>query len=139
MAKSSKKTIDAVPEKQKTRKQIAHGRKEARQNLIILISVAVVAVLVVAVLAYGLIQELIVKPNAPVATVDGAEVGLSDYQNFVTFNRYNDYLSISNLQNYLDQLNASPEENSFLISFYQQQLTQIQSALTTVSIVPWMN
>ena len=133
MAKSSNQPKDAVPERQKTRKQIAHGRKEARQNRIILISVVALAVIIVGVLAYGIIQELVVKPAAPVATVNGAEIGLSDYQNFVTFNRYNDYLSISNLQNYLDQLNASPEENSFLISFYQQQLTQIQSALTTVS------
>jgi foldase protein PrsA len=133
MAKSSKKPKDTAPEKQKTKKQIALGRKEARQNRIILISVSVLVLIVVAVLAYGIIQELVIKPGTPVATVDGTDIRLNDYQNFVTFNRYNDYLSISNLQNYLDQLNASPEENSFLISFYQQQLTQIQSALTTVS------
>jgi hypothetical protein len=133
MAKTSKQPKDAVPEKQKTRKQIALGRKEARQNRIILISVLVLVLIVLAVMAYGIIQELILKPDTPVATVNGADIRLSDYQSFVTFNRYNDYLSISNLQNYLDQLNASPEENSFLISFYQQQLTQIQSALTTVS------
>jgi parvulin-like peptidyl-prolyl isomerase len=133
MAKSSKQPKGAVPAKQQTKKQIAHGRKEARQNRIILISVALLIVIILAVLVYGIIQELVLKPNAPVATVDGADIPLADFQNFVTFNRYNDYLSISNLQNYIDQLNASPDENSFLISFYQQQLTQIQSALTTVS------
>jgi peptidyl-prolyl cis-trans isomerase D len=38
-------------------------------------------------------------------------------------------VAISNLQSGIDELSASPEENDFLISFYEQQLQQQQSSL----------
>lgn len=129
MAKSSSKRKETGQATKQTKKQVAIGRKEARQNRIILISVAILITVVVLVLAIGLIQEMIVKPGKPVATVNGANIRSDDYRDFLTYNRYNQYINISNLQDSLDQLQASPEENEFLISFYEQQLSQLQSSL----------
>lgn len=128
MAKSSKKSKDSGVAKQ-TKKQIAFSRKESRQNRIILISVGIVAAVIVLVLAVGVIQELVLKPSKPVATVDGVKLSTDDYKDLLTYNRYNQYVNISNLQNSLDDLRVSPEENQFLISFYEQQLGQLQSSL----------
>ncbi len=130
MAKSSKKQKAPSGEPKQTKKQLALGRKEARQNRIILILVGILAAVILIILAVGIIQEVVLKPNNPVATVNGEKIKTSDYQDLVTYNRYNYYNNISNLEDGLEQMRAEPEENSFLISFYEQQLAQVQTALT---------
>ena len=130
MAKPSRKRKTAPETTKKTKKQIALGRKEARQNRIILILVGALIAVIVLILAVGVIRELVLKPSSPVATVNGEKIRTDDYQNLVTYNRYNYYSNIASLQSALEQLNANPEENEFLISFYEQQLSQVQSALT---------
>ncbi len=129
MAKSSQKRKESDKATRQTKKQIALGRKEARQNRIILISVIALAALIVLILAIGLVQELVLKPNQPVAVVNGVNIPADEYRDLVTYNRYNQYANISGLQNAIDELKASPEENQFLISFYEQQLSQLQSSL----------
>lgn len=132
MAKSSKKTKGTTKEAKQTKKQIAFSRKEARQNRIILIAVGVLVAVIVVVLGIGIVRELIIKPGQPVAIVNQVKIPTDDYQDMVNYNRYNLYLSISNLQNGIDDLRASPEDNEFLISFYEQQLGQLQSSLSLV-------
>ena len=131
MAKSSRKRKASSGETKQTKKQLALGRKEARQNRIILSLVGLLAAVVVIILAVGIIQEVVLKPNSPVATVNGEKIKTVDYQDLVTYNRYNYYNNIGNLQDAIDQMNAEdPEENAFLIQFYEQQLAQVQTALT---------
>jgi parvulin-like peptidyl-prolyl isomerase len=129
MAKSSRKRKDSAEKTRQTKKQIALSRKESRQNRIILIGVGILVAVVVLVLAIGVIQELVLKPSQPVATVNSVKIPTSDYQDLLTYNRYNQHVNISNLQNSLDDLRAAPEGNEFLISFYEQQLGQLQSSL----------
>jgi parvulin-like peptidyl-prolyl isomerase len=129
MAKSPKKRRETPETERKTKKQIARSRKEAQQNRIIYIGVGLLAAIIVVILAIGLLQEFVLKPGQAVATVNGATLRLDDYRDLLTYNRYNQYVAISNLQNSLDELGASPEENDFLISFYEQQLQQQQSSL----------
>lgn len=129
MAKSSKKQQQTPKNEKQTKKQIARSRKEAQQNRIIFIAVGVLIALVVVILAFGILQELVLKPSQPVAEVNGTNIRLDDYRDLLNYNRYNQYLAISNLQSGIDELSASPEENDFLISFYEQQLQQQQSSL----------
>ncbi len=132
MAKSSGKRKEPVPAAKQTKKQIAIGRKEARQNRIILVSVSALIGFVVLILAIGVIQELVLKPNEPVASVNGVQLPVDDYQDLLTYNRYNYYNTLANLQNNLNDLNASPEDNQFLISFYEQQLGQLQTSIVAL-------
>ncbi|MCL7454208.1 MAG: peptidylprolyl isomerase [Anaerolineae bacterium] len=129
MAKASRKRKKSEQVERQTKKQIALGRKEARQNRVILISIVALATLIVAIIAFGVIRELVVEPNQPVATVNGDKIPADVYQDLVTYRRYNQYVQISNMQNALDEMSASPEENEFLISFYEQQISQMQSQL----------
>lgn len=131
MAKASRKHKEEQAKKE-TKKQIALGRKEARQKRIILISVVAVATLIVAIVAFGLVQELIVKPSQPVAIVNGDKIAADQYRDLVTYQRYNQYVQIANLQDGLDQMSTEPEENAFLISFYEQQIGQMQSELALI-------
>ncbi len=132
MAKASRKRKDKTQKAKQTKKQLALSRKEARQNRIILISIGALVAVVVGILAHGVIQELILKPGKPVATVNGVKIRADDYRDMVTYSRYNQYVNIGNLQNSLEDLQASPEDNAFLISFYEQQLGQLQSSLATL-------
>lgn len=115
-----------------TKKQIARSRKDARQNRIVMWSVIGLATLIVLILGFGLVQELLIKPNRPVAIVNGNKISADLYQDLVTYYRYNQYVTIGNLQQGLQDLQTSPEENDFLISFYEQQITQMQSQLATI-------
>ncbi|MGD8398554.1 MAG: SurA N-terminal domain-containing protein [Anaerolineae bacterium] len=129
MAKRNKKRDKPEEQKRETKKQIARSRKEARQNRIIFASVGAVAAVVIIVAVVGVLQELVLKPSQPVAIVNGTRIPVDDYQNLVNYNRYTQYLTLSNMQQTLEQLQASPEENDFLISFYEQQLGQVQQQL----------
>jgi parvulin-like peptidyl-prolyl isomerase len=137
MAKSSKKRSDATSSRRKgetqqakqTKKQIAFGRKEARQNRIIWLSVGVLGLIILLILGYALIQELMLKPAAPVAVVNGTKIQVGDYQDLLQFRRYNTYGNIVNLQNELGTLDTTQEGSEFLTSFYEQQLQQLQTNL----------
>lgn len=63
-----------------TRKQIARSRRVQRQLRIIWTSIGVVAALVVGILAFGLYQELVAKPAAPIAVVNGVPIRTDYYQ-----------------------------------------------------------
>jgi parvulin-like peptidyl-prolyl isomerase len=106
------------------------GRKQARQNRIILLSVAGLGLLIVLVLAIGLIMELAVKPGQPVATVNGTRIRQDDFETLLDYRRYNLHSNINNLQNSMQTIDPEQEGNEFLISFYQQQLEQLQTSLT---------
>jgi parvulin-like peptidyl-prolyl isomerase len=129
MAKSSKKqdrtsrrsrrrgeTPQAV---RQTKKQIALGRKQARQNRIIWLSVTALGMSILIILGVGLLREFVLQPSRPVA--------------LLTNRRYNLHLDIGNLQNSLQSMDPSDETNQLLINFYQQQLEQLQSSLAVIS------
>jgi parvulin-like peptidyl-prolyl isomerase len=132
MAKKGSKGRKTEQVQRQTKKQIARSRRDARQNRIIMLSMAGLAVIILSVLAFGLIQELVIKPNRPVATVNGNKIPSDLFQDLVTYYRYNQYVTISNLQQGLEELQNSPEDNEFLISFYEQQLTQLESELDMI-------
>jgi parvulin-like peptidyl-prolyl isomerase len=131
MAKRSQKRKKEEAKRQ-TKKQIAVGRREARQNRIIMLSLAAVAAAIVLILVVGLVQELLLKPNQPVARVNGNDIPADFYQDTVNFQRYNLYNNLAQLQDAASGLEGS-EENDFLIQFYQQQISQIQQQ---VSLIP---
>lgn len=118
MAKSSKKRQKKGHDAQKTKKQIAISRKEARQNRIIVISIVVLAVIVVSVLAVGLIQELGLKPGEPVAIVNGTKVRTDDYEALVAVLSYNLFVN-------LQSIDTGQETADLLTSYYQQQLESV--------------
>jgi parvulin-like peptidyl-prolyl isomerase len=126
--RSRRKAKSTEPAKQ-TKKQLALGRKEAKQNRIILLSVGAVVLVVVIVVLVGVVRELILKPSEPVATVNGTSIRLDDFQDVLAYRRYNLHANERGLQDSLSTLDPDEEGNDFLISFYQQQLAQIQSAL----------
>jgi parvulin-like peptidyl-prolyl isomerase len=133
MAKSSKKRKGGAQPAQQTRKQIALGRKEARQNRIILLSVGAVALLVVLILGIGLVNETIIKPTKAVAIVNGSKIPTNEYQPLVNHRRYGMYFNINQLRGGLSALDPADETSEFLRDFYEQQLQQFQMSLDLIA------
>jgi parvulin-like peptidyl-prolyl isomerase len=137
MSKSSKtrrssKQTDASQPKRQTKKQIAIGRRESRQNRIIWLIVGIVAAIAVGILLVGIISEVVVKPRTPVATVNGSKISTVDHDALATYRRSTLEGNIQELQNGLQSLDSSDENSQFLIAYYQQQLEQLQFALGAV-------
>ena len=135
MAKKASNEVRGPVAKQQpatlNKKQIARGRKQARQLRIIWLSVGAVVLIVLGVLAFAVIRELIVVPRAPVATVNGQEVSLKDFQPLLTYRRFRLHDNILALNSQLQQMDTTSEDNQFLVQFYQQQLQQLESMLAT--------
>jgi foldase protein PrsA len=135
----SRRKSAAEPAKQ-TKKQIAIGRKQARQNRIIWSSVGSLGLVILLVLGIGVAQELVFRPASPVAIVDGSKIRADDYQAMLRYSRYNLHINILDLENAIASIStssgtsdSSQQGNDFLLQFYQQQLQQLQSELTTIS------
>jgi parvulin-like peptidyl-prolyl isomerase len=131
-ARQGRKGAASEPVKQ-TKKQIALSRKQARQNRIIWLSVGALGLIIVLVLGYGLSQQFLLKPADPVAIVDGTKIRTDDYQVLLNYQRYNLHVNIRDLNNALASIDTTQQGNDFLVSFYQQQLQQLQSMLSTLS------
>lgn len=71
-----------------TRRQQSRAHKEARTRKWLITGTIVVAVLVVGVIAFALINENIIKPNRVVLTVNGDEVTADVFEERVKFNYY---------------------------------------------------
>lgn len=89
-----------------TRRQVARSRKEKEQLRLVYLGLGGVAVLVLVVLAYGLLQTFYVEPNSPVAIVNSDEIITADYQDRVAYERF---LLDEQYQQVIQQLNSLPE------------------------------
>jgi hypothetical protein len=87
MTKKTTKTKAPETDLRQSRKEVLLARKQAQQTRQIRIAMGVVAVLIGLVLLAALINELIVAPNRSVATVDGQEISLQEFQERVKFER----------------------------------------------------
>ena len=71
-----------------TRKEHGLRRRDVEATRRLIIGLTVVGVLFVGLIAAGLIQELVLKPHQPVATVDGTSITSQDYAKRVLFSWY---------------------------------------------------
>ena len=106
-----------------TRKQVSRREKERRQRRILVGVAAVIGCLILAVLGYGAYHELIAKPAAPVAIVNGVPITTQTYQKRVLLERMNIDATMQNLLAQRSQYD--PEEDAFLLSIIDQQLSQL--------------
>jgi foldase protein PrsA len=106
-----------------TRKQVSRREKERRQRLIMLGIAAAIACLILAILGYGAYQELVAKPAAPVAKVNGVPIQKQTYQKRVLLERMQIDANIQNLQS--QRTLYDPEEDAFMLSILEQQLSQL--------------
>jgi hypothetical protein len=83
-----------------TYKQLARQRRERKQRRQILVGVSIVSAIVITILLVAMVNELVIEPGQPVATVNGVDVTTDDFQQRVSFERstiIDQYLQFSDL------------------------------------------
>jgi hypothetical protein len=124
MAKRVKQ--DFEKEKELTKKQIAHSRRQREQQKRAYIALGVVAALILIVVAVGLYDLLVAQPSQPVAIVNNVPITVAQYQSRDRYQRYILDTQMEQLQAELSSLSASQDPtSSFLAQYYQQYLNQI--------------
>lgn len=106
-----------------TRKQVSRREKERRQRLV-LIGVAVgIGCLIAVILGYGVYQETIAKPAAPVARVNGVPISTQAYQKRVLLERLGIDAQIQTAQ--AQRALYDPEEQAAIVDFFDQQISNL--------------
>ncbi|WP_172797883.1 SurA N-terminal domain-containing protein, partial [Longilinea arvoryzae] len=83
--------------------------RENTQRRNILIGVTVIAVLVILVIGYGVLDSLYLQQIRPVAKVDGQSITVRDFKNMVRYQRYNLVNQIVQFQQYGDYFKSYVE------------------------------
>jgi parvulin-like peptidyl-prolyl isomerase len=81
------KRIEEI-EREETKKQARRRRKDEEANRRLTLALAGVGGVLLLIILAGVIQELVIRPRQPVATVNGQNIGLQDYQKQVRFAWY---------------------------------------------------
>ncbi len=81
----SKKVSKRKQEKQVTKKQIARSIREKQQRRQLLIGLGIVGFLILFVIAYAVVNEMVLKPSEPVAKVNSEKIPLKEYQKYVLY------------------------------------------------------
>jgi parvulin-like peptidyl-prolyl isomerase len=119
-----------------TRKQVSRREKERRQRLILIAVAAAIGGLIVAILGFGVYQELVGKPSAPVAKVNGVPLSTSTYEKRVRLQRMMIDTNIKMMQS--QESLYDPQVDTFMISIIDQQISQLsmqRSLLSTESFL----
>lgn len=118
-----------------TRRQIALSRREQEKLRLIYMGLGLVAVLILIVLGFGLLQTYVFEPNAPVAVVNGEEISTGQYRSRVKYERFILEDQLQQISQQLASLPPQEEDDQFsqlLRNQYQQfanQLTQQRVAV----------
>jgi len=106
-----------------TRKQVSRREKERRQRLILIGVAVAIGCLILAILGFGVYQELVGKPSAPVAKVNGVPLSTNIYQKRVRLERM---MLDANIEMMRTQRSLyDPEVDTFILSIIDQQLSQL--------------
>ncbi len=113
-----------------TRRQHAQLRKDERIQRILTWSAIGVGVLIVLIIGYGVITEMVIKPNRAVATVDEKEITAAEYQSRVSYERLLVRNQIFQYQSYLAQIDTSDPQMEAFAQQIQQTQAQMESRLS---------
>jgi parvulin-like peptidyl-prolyl isomerase len=80
------KTSKPKAPREETRKQSVERRKDVATLQKLYIALGAVAVILIIILGAGFIQELVIKPRTPIASVNGVSLSSSDFAKRVRFN-----------------------------------------------------
>ncbi len=109
-----------------TRKQHSRAERERTMNRYLLIGTVVVAVAVVGLIAYGLIDQNVLQPRKAVARVNDASISLADFQKAVRYQRFQLLGSYVQTSQQAQFFGSDPQFKQY----FDTQLSQIQTQLT---------
>jgi parvulin-like peptidyl-prolyl isomerase len=123
MAKNPQKNIV-------TKKHLARLERERLQNRYILIVSAIILLIVVGMVGYGILDQYVLRPGQPVAIVNGDEISTREFQVNVRFSRQQYINQYIQTQQYMQLLGGDESTQSY----FEQSLQQIQLQLDSPTL-----
>ena len=117
---------------QLNRKQMSHHQRDARMQHWVVLGTGAVLALVVLVLAWGLIDQYILKPRRPLVTVAGEPISLQAYEKLYNYRKWDYQSYIDQLEAEVTQLQSSSDDQSYLLQLIEQQVSQMESAISNL-------
>ena len=126
---------------QLTRRQITRRKKDIKQQRILILIAAVVGVIIVAIIAYGVITET-AKSRSPVARVGEVKISTTDFKKRQYYERWMARLQVYSYQELLNQVqedqttseddveNPVDDANSAYIQQLQLSISNLESQLS---------
>lgn len=112
--------------KEPTKKQTALNRRERELQRRVLLGVGITGALVVILLATGLLQQLVLIPNSPVASANGVKITTDRYQARVKYERALLVNQLAQYQQIQEQLDPGGTNN-----FFGSQIQQLEQQLSS--------
>jgi hypothetical protein len=113
--------------KHASRKQQNRVLREQRQRRWITIVTVTIASLVVLVLGYGALDTLVLQKNKPVASVDGQDISLADFQARVRYDRYQLIQNTLTLQQYEQMFSFDANSASYFTQQIQTNISLLEN------------
>ena len=113
-----------------SKKQQSRVEKEHTQRRIVLISTILVAVLVVLVIVYGILDQLVLQQTRPVAKVEGQKISIKDFELRAKYDRYNLIQNTALLEQYKQIFSFDQNSVSYYDSLIQQNVTELSDSQT---------
>jgi len=129
----AKKAQKKPVKKELTRKQISRLARERKQEKLLIGGVVAVAVILVAVLGYGLISETYIKARRPVAIIGDTPIQTAEFQARVRFTRLQMRNELSSLQVNRMSLDPDAESSEFMLNYIDGQIRNLESQLAPES------
>lgn len=70
-----------------TKKHLARKQREERQTRIIILGTIIIGIVVVGLIVYGVVEQMIIRPNKPVAKVGDETITVSQFESRVKYTR----------------------------------------------------
>lgn len=110
-----------------SRKQQNRVLREQRQRRWITIVTVTIATLVVLVLGYGALDTLVLQKNKPVASVDGQDISLADFQARVRYDRYQLIQNTLTLQQYEQMFSFDASSAGYFTQQIQTNISLLEN------------
>ncbi|MHB1317013.1 MAG: peptidylprolyl isomerase [Anaerolineae bacterium] len=118
--------------RQPNRRHVSRLEQERRMRRWLYIGVGATFGLVILLLAWGLVDNYVLRPARPVATVGEDTIRTDAYQKLLQYRRYDSQMYLQTLEQQRQQF-AGVEGQEFLVDYVDQQVQQIQQ---TYSYLP---
>jgi peptidyl-prolyl cis-trans isomerase D len=109
-----------------TRKQHSRAARDRRMRLYVLIGTVAVAVIVLGIIGYGLLDQTVLQPRQPVARVGGVQITTADFQKAVRFQRYQIVNRYQQTLQTAQIFGSDPQAQQYFTNQLQQLAAQLQ-------------
>jgi parvulin-like peptidyl-prolyl isomerase len=110
-----------------TKKHLDRMHREQRQTRWIIIGSAVVIVLVVSLIIYGILDQQVLKYRRPVANINGERISAQEFRNFTKYYRYNIIRNAEQTYQFASMFGGDPTTLQSFLGQLQNSIQQLDT------------